>query len=87
MGKWDKLVARIYGGRNDANISFEELCGLLVHFGFELHIRGSHHLFRKIGVVEKINLQKDGSQAKAYQVRQVRDVILKYQLGGDALHG
>ena len=33
-------------------------------------------------VVERINLQRDGSKAKAYQVRQVRNVILKYSLGG-----
>lgn len=39
-------------------------------------------MFRKEGIIEKINLQRDGSKAKAYQVRQVRNVILKYSLGG-----
>jgi len=34
------------------------------------------------GVKEKINLQKDGNKPKQYQVRQVRNVILKYKLGG-----
>jgi len=29
-------------------------------------------------VFEKINLQRDGSKAKPYQVRQVRDILLKY---------
>jgi len=49
--------------------------------GFEERIRGSHHMFRRAGIVEKINLQREGSKAKVYQVRQVRTVILKYKLG------
>ena len=32
------------------------------------------------GVRERVNLQRDGSHAKPYQVRQVRQVILRYQL-------
>ena len=40
-------------------------------------------MFRKEGVFEKINLQRDGNKAKTYQVRQVRAVLLKYKLGGD----
>ena len=32
--------------------------------------------------MEKVNLQQDGGNAKPYQVRQIRRVILKYQLGG-----
>jgi hypothetical protein len=51
--------------------------------GFVERERGSHHTFRKEGIEEKINLQRDDGQAKAYQVRQVRAVILKYKLGGD----
>jgi len=39
-------------------------------------------MFRKAGVEEKINLQREGSKAKAYQVRQVRATILRYKLGG-----
>jgi hypothetical protein len=34
-------------------------------------------------VVEILNLQSKGSQAKAYQVKQVRQVILKYKLAGE----
>ncbi len=51
--------------------------------GFEERIRGSHHIFRKEGISEKINLQKDGNKAKPYQVRQVRTILLKYKLMGD----
>ena len=42
--------------------------------------RGSRHIFREAGVVERLNLQRDGGDAKPYQVKQVRQVILKYGL-------
>lgn len=80
MGKYEKLRERILGGTSDANIDFNDLCQLLRRLGFDERSRGGHHLFRKAGIVEKLNLQRDGSQAKAYQVRQVRAVILKYKL-------
>ena len=84
MNRYDQLLLRILRGRSDANIRFDELCQLLRHLGFAERIRGSHHIFRKPGITEKINLQRDDGHAKAYQVRQVRRVILKYQLGEDA---
>ncbi|OGW16744.1 MAG: toxin HicA [Nitrospinae bacterium RIFCSPLOWO2_12_FULL_45_22] len=67
----------------DANIHFEDLCNLLKNLGFEERIRSSHHIFRKEGIVEKINLQKDKDKTKPYQVKQVRNVILRYKLGGE----
>jgi predicted RNA binding protein YcfA (HicA-like mRNA interferase family) len=54
---------------------------LLERLGFEKRVRGSHDLFRKSGVEEKINLQRAGTNAKPYQVKQVRAVILKAKLG------
>ncbi len=78
----DKLLSRILQGTSDANIPFDDLRRLLRHLGFDERIRGSHHIFRKAGLIEKINLQRDGSEAKPYQVRQVRHIILKYRLGG-----
>jgi len=84
MGKHEKLLLKILSGTSDANIQFEELCNLLKHLGFEMRIKGSHHLFRKETVIEKINLQRDGNMAKPYQVRQVRNIIVKYKLGGTA---
>ena len=83
MGKYNKLLSRILRGASDANIPFEDLCQLLRHLGFDERVRGSHHLFRKDGVEEKLNLQRDDGHAKVYQVRQVRNVILKYGIGGD----
>lgn len=83
MGKYDKLLEQILLGRSDANIDFDELRQLLLRLGFQERIRGSHHLYRKDGIVEKVNLQRDGSKAKPYQVKQVRSVILRYGLQGE----
>ncbi len=82
MGKYEKLILQILSGTSDANIKFEDLCNLLKKLGFEMRVRGSHHIFRKEGIVEKINLQREGNKAKPYQVKQVRNVIIKYKLGG-----
>ena len=71
---------RIMSGRSDANIRFNDLRRQLLRLGFVERVRGSHHTFRKEGVRELINLQRDGSQAKPYQVRQVRQIILRYGL-------
>jgi len=83
VGKHEELRLRILEGKSDANLNFDELCHLLQWLGFEERIRGSHHIFRKQGVRELINLQREGSNAKVYQVRQVRQVILRYGLEGE----
>lgn len=83
MGKYEKLLFQILRGTSDANVAFDDLRQLLLRLGFEERVRGSHHVFRKEGIEEKINLQGDRGKAKVYQVRQVREVILKYKLGGE----
>jgi len=83
MGKYEKLILSILKGGSDANVKFKELCELLKRLGFVERMSGSHHIFRKDGIEEKINLQKDGSKAKPYQVRQVRAVLIKYRFSGE----
>jgi len=41
MSKYDKLLFQILRGTADANLNFEDLCGLLEKIGFEKRIRGS----------------------------------------------
>jgi hypothetical protein len=48
--------------------------------GFEERIRGSHHIFTRDGIEEILNLQPRRSRAKPYQVKQVRNVIVRYRL-------
>jgi len=80
MGKYNKLLLRILRGASDANISFPELCQLIIKFGFAERIRGDHHIFIRDGIEEILNLQTKGSKAKPYQVKQVRNLMLKYKL-------
>jgi hypothetical protein len=82
MGRYDKVLERILSGTSDANISFDEICLLLKRIGFDERIRGSHHIFTKEDIGEILNLQPKGSHSKPYQVKQVRNMILKYKLGG-----
>ena len=82
MSEHDTLLLRLLRGTSDANIPFNGLCQLLRRLGFVERLRGSHHICTKEGVAEILNLQPKGRQAKPYQVKQVRRVILKYHLGG-----
>ena len=83
MGRRDRTLNRILCGTCDARISFARLCRLLHRLGFEERVRGSHHIFSREDVKEILNLQPKGANAKPYQVKQVRNVILEYNLGGD----
>ena len=83
MSEQTKLLARILSGRSDNNISFDSLCRLLVSLGFEQRIRGDHHIFTRDGIPEILNIQPRGSQAKFYQVKQIRAVIVRHKLGGN----
>ena len=83
MGKYTDLLIRVLAGKSDANISFSELRHLLNDLGFHERIKGDHHIFTKTGVEEIVNLQPLGSKAKSYQVKQIRNVIVKYKLGDE----
>ena len=82
MGKYDKLFTSVLSGRSDQSIRFTELTHLLLAMGFNERINGDHHIFYRQDIEEILNLQPKGSQAKAYQVRQVRNLIIKYRLEG-----
>ena len=82
MTRHAKLLARLLSGTADRAFRFDDLCALLRRLGFDERQRGgSHHIFSRDGVPEILNLQpRGGGEAKPYQVRQVRDVVLKYGL-------
>jgi len=83
MSEHEKLLFRILRGTSDGNIPFDGMRSLLRGLGFQERIHGSHHIFTKEGIEEILNLQpKDGGKAKPYQVKQIRQVIIKYHLGG-----
>ena len=80
MGNLEKLYEHILMRRSDANAPFEGLCALLRRLGFDERIKGDHHIFTMDGVEEILNLQAKDGKGKPYQVKQVRDVMLKYRL-------
>ncbi len=80
MGRYDKLIIKILRGTSDANIRFSDLCFLMKKFGFDERIKGDHHIFTRDDVIEIINIQARGNKGKPYQVKQIRNLILRYKL-------
>jgi predicted RNA binding protein YcfA (HicA-like mRNA interferase family) len=76
----EKTLEKLLRGQSDANIRFEELCHLLQAKGFRMRVNGSHQIFTQPGVIERINLQREGAKAKPYQVRQIRKILANYKL-------
>ena len=76
----NKIYQEVLCGLRDQNIRFAELQKLLEQCGFQCRIKGDHFIYYKSGIDEIINIQPDGNKAKAYQVKQVRNLILKYHL-------
>src|SRR5581483_7961115 len=84
MSKVTKTLDRILRGNADKNIRFDDLCALLDHLGFTERIRGDHQIYTCEDVAEILNLHPRGGKAKAYQVKQVRGVIVSYGLAGES---
>ncbi|RJP47522.1 MAG: type II toxin-antitoxin system HicA family toxin [Desulfobacteraceae bacterium] len=80
MGKYKKLYEHILMRKSDANVPFDALRALLMRLGFDERIKGDHHIFTMEGVEEILNIQSKEGKGKPYQVKQVRDLILKYQI-------
>lgn len=80
MSKFEKIINKILSGSADRNIDFGDLCKLLTTLGFNERIKGIHHIYYKDGMAEIINLQTADGKAKAYQVKQVRELLIKYKL-------
>ena len=82
MSQYEKLLFAVLSGTRDKNILFSDLQAVLEHLGFVCRVRGDHFIYTKDEVEEIINLQPNGNKAKPYQVKQVRNIILAYRLGG-----
>lgn len=80
MGKFDNVLAVILRGSSDSNIPFTDLSYILNLLEFELRIKGGHFIYTHPLMIEIVNIQPIGNKAKAYQVKQVRNLILKYKL-------
>lgn len=82
MATLEKLFQSILNGTQDRNIKFSDLQKILDILGFQCRIKGDHFIYWKDGIEEIINIQPNGNKAKPYQVKQVRNLILKYFMEG-----
>lgn len=83
MGTYDKLLQSVLSGKQDTNIKFKDLQLLIKSLGFKERVKGDHFIYKHDDYMERIIIQPDGNKAKPYQVKQVRQIIIKYHLGGE----
>ena len=74
MTKLEKLIQKIFTG---SSLSYKEAETLLIKMGFQLEIRGSHHIFRKKGYHRNISIKKR-PQLLPYQIRDLKEVLLDH---------
>jgi predicted RNA binding protein YcfA (HicA-like mRNA interferase family) len=74
-----KLFNKLISGSK--NIRFSEATACAEAFGFKLaRINGSHHIYSHPEVIELLNLQDVKGKAKDYQIKQLLEIIEKYNL-------
>jgi hypothetical protein len=87
VSRRDRLLRSVLSGESDQAIDFDLLRTTLRRLGFVERIRGDHHVFAHPRCVEILNLQPRGRHAKAYQVKQVRRLLVRYSLGDAPYEG
>ena len=71
-----KTYNKIMEGNSDNNIGFNDLQNLLNYLGFEhKSTKGDHFIYYYKTLPDIINIQPNGSKAKAYQVKQIRNFL------------
>ena len=76
-----KVYEAVVNGESDNNIRFSDFVNLIISLGFELkRQKGSHTMYYHSDINAFINIQKDGSKAKGYQVEQLRNIIIENKL-------
>jgi len=74
-----KLLIKLLSGSK--NNRFTEAIACAESFGFKLdRINGSHHIYIHHMVIELLNLQNVNGKSKPYQVKQMLQIIEKYNL-------
>ncbi len=74
-----KLLQKLLSGSK--NIRFSEAVACAEAFGFQLsRVSGSHHIYVHDDVPELVNLQNVKGKAKPYQVKQLLQIIERYNL-------
>jgi len=80
MPNEEKVRAALLDADKDYNHRFNDVVGYLEATGWKLRIKGSHRIFTRHGCPFLLNLQPERTgKAKAYQIRQVRQLLLRYE--------
>ena len=72
--------ADVMSGIRDANIRFDDLRKMIIGLGFRERVKGDHYVYKRDDIPERIVLQPLRGKAKPYQVKQVRNLVIKYGL-------
>jgi predicted RNA binding protein YcfA (HicA-like mRNA interferase family) len=82
MGKKNKILTK--AKKSPENLTFNELCSLAEHAGFEFRNQtGSHKIYKHPTIKKMLNLQpdkNDKSKAKKYQIKQLIAYIDDFNL-------
>jgi len=74
-----KLLEKLLSGSK--NIKFTEAVAVAKAFGFRFsRISGSHHIYVHAEIPELVNLQNNKGKAAPYQVKQLLQLIERYNL-------
>ena len=74
-----KLLEKLENSQK--NVRYSDFVALIESFGFEYdRTRGSHTMYKHMGVPKIMNIQDDKGQAKSYQVKQLLGLVKKYNL-------
>lgn len=71
MSKFEKMIAKILIGKN---VTYDDAENVLLHLGFQLKIRASHHNFRKPEYHRTLSIKKR-SQLLSYQIDDLKEVL------------
>jgi len=77
----EKVYESVISGKADNNIKYTDFQNLIIDLGFGfMRQKGSHTMYYNPKVNEFMNIQQDGSKAKDYQIKQLRDIIIAHDL-------
>lgn len=82
MTRIAKLYSQLVIDRR--RLTFSEFVRLIEAFDFRLYrTSGSHRIYVRIGIPDKVNVQPKGKDAKDYQVQQFLTIVMKHGLNLD----
>ncbi len=81
MPNASKIRAALLDPAKDYSHRFGDVVFFLESTGWKKRITGGHHIFTRSGLLVLINLQPEkNGKAKAYQIRQVRVILVAHNL-------